>query len=149
MYRYLVALLGISFLFGCAGNPTAEAGVEMANESLHKEKSPLRADIKIFEDGGAVISKVWAGEEGSSIMEFADETLKQDVWKLFKNKCGFNESDRKEVRVVEHKPPFFYEVWVFNDARSGRDDGTSGISLILRVPSTGGTDMELVGVCPA
>lgn len=148
MYKYFVAF-GICFIFGCAGNPTAERGVEMANEKLHREKSPLRANVKIFQDGGAVISKVWAGEKGSSIMAMADETLKQDVWKLFESKCGFSESELKEVRVVEHKPPFFYEVWVFNDAQSKRDDGTSGISLVLKVPTSGGTDIELVGACPA
>ncbi len=57
--------------------------------------------------------------------------------------------DRDEVRVVEHKPPFYYEVWIFNDELSKRSDGTSGISLILTFPPTGGTDINLIGNCHA
>lgn len=147
MFKFFIPLLVVGFLFGCAGNPTAVRGGEIANSNLYKEKSPFRVDVKVLEGGGAVMNKIWAGEKGSSIVESADDILKSDIWKLFEKKCAFSKSDLAEVRVVEHKHPFYYEVWVFKNQLSKRADGTSGISLILNFPPSGGTDIELVGEC--
>lgn len=90
---------------------------------------------------------VWAGEKGASIINVADDTLKADIYKLFQEKCGFQKADLKEVRVVEHKHPFYYEVWVFSDTQSKNADGTTGVSLILNFPASGGTDINLIGNC--
>lgn len=147
MYKLFGLLFLGLLLFGCSGNPTAIRGVEIANKKLHKERSPIRLNVEVFEGGGAVMSPVWAGEKDASIINFADETLKADIYKLFQEKCGFQKTDLKEVRVVEHKPPFYYEVWVFNDTQSKNADGTTGVSLILNLPASGGTDINLIGNC--
>ena len=149
MYKFLSTLLIISFLSGCTGNPTAVRGEELANKNLYKDRSPVRVEVKVLEGGGAVISRVWAGTKGTSIINSADNILKNDVSKLFQEKCGLQESDLKEVRVVEHNHPFYYEVWIFNDAKAKRFDGETGISLVLNFPPTGGTDINWVGDCHA
>lgn len=146
MSKFFIVLFVI-FLSGCGGNPTAMRSGEMANNNLYKSRSPVRVDVKILEGGGAILSQVWAGEKGISIIDTAEETIKNDVWKLFTENCGFSKSDLREVRIVEHKHPFFYEVWIFDDQKSKRKDGQSGISLILNVSATSGTDITLVGGC--
>lgn len=147
MYKFIIIYFIVASLSGCAGNPTAVRGAELANKDLLKERSPYRVDVKVFEGGGAVTSTVWAGTKGTSIMEAADNTLKSDVWKFFEKQCGLHKSALREVRVVQHKHPFYYEVWVFNDKESKRDDETTGISLILNFSPSGGTDINLVGSC--
>lgn len=148
MYKILTLALLASALFGCSGNPTAVRGGEIANKKLHESRSPVRIEVKVFDGGGAVMSEIWAGKKGESIIQSADEILKNDIVNSFK-KCGFEASSLKEVRVVEHKHPFYYEVWVFNDTESKRTDKMTGISLILTFPKEGGTDINLNGKCRA
>ena len=48
--------------------------------------------------------------------------------------CGFEAKDLKEVRVVSHDEArgLGFEVWVFNDPLSQRDDKITAISVILK-----------------
>ena len=148
MYGILILTFLASALVGCSGNPTAVRGGEIANKKLNDSRSPVRVEVKVLDGGGAVMSEIWAGKKGTSIIESADEVLKNDIFNAYQ-KCGFEASALKEIRVVRHKHPFYYEVWVFNDPQSRRTDKTTGISLVLTFPKEGGTDINLNGNCRA
>lgn len=66
----------------------------------------------------------------------------------FKAKCGFEAAQLSETRQVKYTPPVFYEVWVFQDPLSERDDKKSALSLVLKqLPDNGGVNLSVHGAC--
>lgn len=148
MYKILTMALLTSVLFGCSITPLEVRVAERTNKELHESRSPVRVNVVVLGGGFTAASQIWAGKKGESVIQSSEEILKNDIINSFKE-CGFDASSVKEVRVVEHKHPFYYEVWVFSDAQSEREDKMTGISLILTSPKTGGTDINIRGNCPA
>ena len=71
--------------------------------------------------------------------------LGNDVMLDINKHCGFEAKDLKEIRVVSHDEErgLGFEVWVFNDPLSQRDDKITAISVILKAtPNIGGTDIN-------
>jgi len=143
---FIFFLLGL-VLLGCAENTTLTRGEELANRKFYQERSPQRVKTHLLENGAYTFEYVWAGVKGSSVLGVVDEVLKRDVHQLIKSRCDFDKSDLQETYIVEHKHPFFYEVWVYHDPKSKRKDKTTGLSLILEFPTTGGTDINIVSHC--
>jgi len=145
------SLIWIGVIFAVLGGCTwhTERRVQQQNERLAEKLEPVRMDYKGNPFTGSTITRVWAGTPGTSTLETADATLREDVWASFRQACGYEREDRKQVRIVRHDPPLAYEVWVFQDPDSNRVDNTVGLSLILRsTPERGGTDIRIKGDCP-
>lgn len=139
--------VALGLLAGCAGNPTAEHAIRSANRGLERDYAPLRMVATPTGKRSVAVSPQWAGTVAPSITTAAS-VVRDDVLQAFAAHCGFHAEQLAEVRVVWHRPPEFYEVWVFNDPQSGRKDGKSGVSVILRqLPNNGGVDYSLRGDC--
>ncbi|MDQ6955730.1 MAG: hypothetical protein Q9M21_00895, partial [Mariprofundaceae bacterium] len=76
--------------------------------------------------------------------------LRSDIFRTIQKNCQLSEEDLKEIRIVSHNNPVFYEIWVFNDKLSKRKDKTSGLSVIMtQLANGGGVDMNFIGRCHA
>lgn len=137
----------LAFLASCAGNPTANSGAEIANKRFAEQLFPMRVKARGVEGGGSVMMYYWAGTMGQSV---ATPVVEEDIYKMININCHYSPSDLKQVNVVRHQYPMFYEVWVFNDKESRREDKTSALSVILKaLPNNGGTDINTIGSCHA
>jgi hypothetical protein len=147
MYRVLFPGLLILILGGCVSS--TERQIMQQNEKLAENFAPTRMVSRGNPFTGIAITKRWAGTPGTSVVEGAEERLREDVWASFRKACGYTREDLRETRIVRHEPPLFYEVWVFEDPEaSPRVDDRLGMSLILRrTPEQGGTDIRLKGDC--
>jgi hypothetical protein len=132
-------------LLGCAGNsPTSSL-----NKHFKEDKYPMRYLKDISHTIGTQYIQGFAGKVGTSATEKVP-IVKNDVYKLIKKTCGFTPKDRVQTRIVENKPPYYYEVWIFKDAKSKRDDKKSALSVVLHeLPNGGGVDISLKGQCHA
>ncbi|PID48374.1 MAG: hypothetical protein CR967_00320 [Proteobacteria bacterium] len=139
-----LAILGF-MINGCVNSFSNQMNVQ--NENLEKQYMPIRLYKTTSTNNADIYESDWAGEKGKSIA-LNSKLLYSDVLKAFKQGCGFEESDLVETRIVSHKIPVFYEVWVFKDAMSKRKDKTSGLSVVLtQLPNGGGVDIYFYGKC--
>ena len=101
--------------------------------------------VKIKETSQAeVYEEMPIGEIAPSFATLGS-VLGNDVMLGINKQCGFEAKDLKEVRVVSHDEArgLGFEVWVFNDPLSQRDDKITAITVLLKpTPDIGGTDMD-------
>jgi len=145
-----MVLVGVA-LQGCAGKQNQiERTFNDQNKKLAAEKLPIRfVKLPVSNEKYVAYGEEWAGVAGESITN-RSKLLKADVMGAFKKHCQFPENDLREIRVVSHNPPVFYEVWIFNDKLSKRKDKTSAISVIMKqLSAMGGVDFNLIGRCHA
>lgn len=148
MKRYFWAGATAAFIMiGCAS--TSSLKIQRANSDFATSKSPLRYVRDLNYKHGERYVVEFAGVKGTSATAHAKQ-VRSDVFKTIQQHCGFREKDLAETRIVEHKPPYFYEVWVFKDPKSKRDDKRSALSVVLhQLPSNQGVDFTIRGQCHA
>lgn len=144
--KTLISLAILGFMMnGCVNSLSNQINVQ--NKNLEKQHMPTRLYKTASTKDADFYKSNWAGEKGKSIA-LNSMLLYADVLKAFKQNCGFDQSDLVETRIVSHKPPVFYEVWVFKDTMSKRENKTSGLSVVLtQLPNGGGVDMNFYGKC--
>ncbi len=141
------ALLTLIFLSGCAGNPSLELASQVMNSELEQEFAPYRLMTKPTGKTTSKTTVEWAGTSGTSRTTNAP-LLISDIFKAIKSRCGLVEPQLIETRIFKHGIHTSYEVWVFNDPLSERDDHTSALSLVMtQLPKSGGVDFTLYGLC--
>jgi hypothetical protein len=132
-------------LTGCVNSLDSTYAKE--NKKLEGEYSPYKYTKSNEAEGNVSYSLTPTGETDKTIA-LSSTLLYSDIFKAINDRCGFGENDLVETRVVTHKHPVYYEVWVFNDEISERDDKTSAISVVLRqFPNNGGVDILFYGDC--
>ncbi len=139
-------LLIAALLSGCASAPQGNPALDSYNKTEESQFSPVRARFTDKGNGATATEfGVWAGEAGQSV---ATGALRDNIFRSFQDGCGFPPTALKEVRVVKHAPPLWYEVWVFHDAKSQRPDKTSGMSVVLRFDQASNqTQVSFYGAC--
>jgi len=144
----IITILSVTLLSACSGMSAVERAVVSSNKSLVEKKWPERAVYKDLGSGASVYTFEWAGTPGTSIVESAEPILKTDILNSLEINCGYSPTNLLETRIVEHKNPEFYEVWVFKDKASKRPDKTSAMSVLITFLSNGrGTDLRFIGKC--
>ena len=101
--------------------------------------------VKIKETSQAEVYQEMPNGELAPSFAPLGSVLGNDVMLGINKQCGFEAKDLKEVRVVSHDEArgFGFEVWVFNDPLSQRDDKITAITVLLKpTPDIGGTDMD-------
>lgn len=143
--KWNAALILCLFLInGCSSNPTAVRGLELANVKFEQEYSPLRI-VSIEHENGYLTRTVWAGDIGTTAF---NQKYKDFVFDTIENNCGLTKSALKEVRVVSHERPTYYEVWVYHDQKNKKMDYTTGISVLMKYnEDTNKTDTSFNGEC--
>ena len=113
---------------------------------MEAAKKPTRAVYKVHPDGSTNLTfGVWAGEPGETA---ASEEYQQKIFNYFEENCNMKRSNLKEVRVVRHNPPVWYEVWVFHDENSPRQDKTFGRSVVYEyLPEKNWTNLYIIDEC--
>jgi len=138
----ILALFCVLFV-GCASSGSQRA-IDIANKDLLNSFNPYIL-AKTNETKDAVTyQSMPAGDVWPSLAPIGS-ALVVDVFKEINKTCNFKYSDLKETRMVyfDDKTSFSYEVWVFNDPLSGRDDKITAITVLLKpTPDIGGTDMD-------
>ncbi|MEH6580096.1 MAG: hypothetical protein V7731_23830 [Amphritea sp.] len=148
MIRIIITITIAAIISACSGMATYKRAEELANKDLRAEKSPYRAKHIDLGEETVLLSYEFAGIPGESIVKQAEPALETDIYRILKNKCDYLEANLIETRVVEHKHPEYYEVWVFNDEKSQVKDGISAISVHINfLPNGGGADLEFTGDC--
>jgi len=146
--KYLITIVFIVLISGCANKPAIQDEIQLSNKEWNTKKSPLRSKYVKLEDGSSVLSFEWAGTPSESIVKKAEPQLENDIFNTLQKRCGYKRTNLIETRIVEHKYPDYYEVWVFKNKNSARHDKTSGISVVIRaLPNNGGTDINYYGDC--
>ena len=130
-------------LAGCASSSN-ERAISIANKDLLNSFNPYIL-VKTDETKYVIIyQSMPAGDVRPSLAPIGS-ALFVDVLKQINRVCSFKSTDLKETRVVyfDDKTSFSYEVWVFNDPLSQRDDKITAITVLLKpTPDIGGTDMD-------
>lgn len=130
-------------LAGCASSSSQRA-IDIANKDLLNSFNPYIL-VKTDETKYVIIyQSMPAGDVRPSLAPIGS-ALFVDVLKQINRVCSFKSTDLKETRMVyfDDKTSFSYEVWVFNDPLSGRDDKITAITVLLKpTPDIGGTDMD-------
>ena len=138
----IIALACVLFV-GCASSSSQRA-IDIANKDLLNSFNPyILAKTNETKDS-VTYQSMPAGDVWPSLAPIGS-ALVVDVFKEINKVCNFKYSDLKETRMVyfDDKTSFSYEVWVFNDPLSGRDDKITAISVILKAtPNIGGTDIN-------
>ena len=138
----ILAIFCVLFV-GCASSSN-ERAISIANKDLLNSFNPYIL-AKTSETKDAVTyQSMPAGDVRPSLAPIGS-ALVVDVFKEINKVCNFKYSDLKETRMVyfDDKTSFSYEVWVFNDPLSGRDDKITAITVLLKpTPEIGGTDMD-------
>ncbi|MBF0928300.1 MAG: hypothetical protein HXK56_05555 [Campylobacter concisus] len=128
---------------GCASSSSQRA-IDIANKDLLNSFNPYIL-VKTDETKYVIIyQSMPAGDVRPSLAPIGS-ALVVDVFKEINKVCNFKYSDLKETRMVyfDDKTSFSYEVWVFNDPLSQRDDKITAITVLLKpTPDIGGTDMD-------
>ena len=128
---------------GCASSSN-ERAISIANKDLLNSFNPYIL-VKTDETKYVIIyQSMPAGDVRPSLAPIGS-ALVVDVFKEINKVCNFKYSDLKETRMVyfDDKTSFSYEVWVFNDPLSQRDDKITAITVLLKpTPEIGGTDMD-------
>ena len=138
----ILALACVLFV-GCASSSSQRA-IDIANKDLLNSFNPYIL-VKTDETKYVIIyQSMPAGDVRPSLAPIGS-ALVVDVFKEINKVCNFKYSDLKETRMVyfDDKTSFSYEVWVFNDPLSERDDKITAITVLLKpTPDIGGTDMD-------
>lgn len=138
----ILALACVLFI-GCVSSSSQKA-IDIANKDLLNSFNPYIL-VKTDETKYVIIyQSMPAGDVRPSLAPIGS-TLFVDILKQINRVCSFKSTDLKETRVVyfDDKTSFSYEVWVFNDPLSQRDDKTTAITVLLKpTPEIGGTDMD-------
>ena len=138
----ILALACVLFV-GCASSSN-ERAISIANKDLLNSFNPYIL-AKTNETKDAITyQSMPAGDVRPSLAPIGS-ALVVDVFKEINKVCNFKYSDLKETRMVyfDDKTSFSYEVWVFNDPLSKRDDKITAITVLLKpTPDIGGTDMD-------
>ena len=138
----ILALACVLFV-GCASSSSQRA-IDIANNDLLNSFNPYIL-VKTDETKYVIIyQSMPAGDIWPSLAPIGS-ALVVDVFKEINKVCNFKYSDLKETRMVyfDDKTSFSYEVWVFNDPLSQRDDKITAITVLLKpTPDIGGTDMD-------
>ncbi len=143
--KRLLVVFGIIVIVGCVSTPGRE--YQVTNEKLERDYAPIRLVTKPFGKDSYITTAEWAGTAGVSITSRAPQ-VRADVFNALKERCGFEQEQLLETRIVSHKAPLFYEVWVFHDAMSEQKEKQSGVSVIMKqLPNGGGVDFRLYGDC--
>ena len=147
---FLLALLATSTLLGCArGNTTINNALSSTNKKFESEFSSVRYVTKPYGERSTISTLEWAGSPGESAADNAT-VLKQDILNDVFKACGHKANQLKETRIVQQSGRQSYEVWVFDDPLSERDDHTSALSIVMtQLPNDGGVDFRTLGVCHA
>ena len=143
-FKSLITVLFAVALAGCA-NATAESALRTANKNLRANFSPLTYVKTSDTDKVTIYESMPAGEVAASMAPIGS-ILGSDVLSTIQRGCGFSLSDLKEIRVVEHdeQKGFGFEVWIFNDPLSERDDNITAITVLMQAtPDIGGTDLNI------
>ena len=117
------------------------------NERLINEKQPIRL---VKDEAHSQIDSVkyvedWAGKKGKSVFS---EAYSASLFTIIKNNCGYGKGDLIEQRIVNHSKTEWEEVWIFNDERSYRTDGTSGLTVFVQYdPKTNRNQTDFFGDC--
>jgi len=142
----LTAMIAVG-MFSASNANALEGSIKVANSAAAESYKPGRLVLSESTDKTDIYTSQWAGKTGKTIALVSEQVL-ADVVAWVKRDCGFELSDLKETRIVAHEPPVFYEVWVFNDKKSKREDGTSALSVVLKqLPNAGGVDVNFYGQC--
>ena len=138
-----ILALACVLLAGCASSSN-ERAISIANKDLLNSFNPYIL-VKTDETKYVIIyQSMPAGDVRPSLAPIGS-ALFVDVLKQINRVCSFKSTDLKETRVVyfDDKTSFSYEVWVFNDPLSQRDDKITAITVLLKpTPDIGGTDMD-------
>ena len=129
-------------LAGCASS--SQRIVDRANRD-NLVNFPAHKLVKVKERSQAEIYQEMPNGELAPSFAPPGSELGNDVMLGINRECGFKAKDLKEVRVVSHDETrgLDFEVWVFNDPLSQRDDKITAISVILKAtPNIGGTDIN-------
>lgn len=139
-----------TLLSACSSSGSlAHRQAAMFNKDLNQKELPIRYVVSENKYGGHTMEEEWAGTPGKSITLTSAE-LNADVHNAIEEHCGHSRDSLTEVRLVSQNSPVFYEVWVFDDPQSKRDDGLSGLSVVLKqLPFSGGVDFGIRGSCHA
>lgn len=142
---FVTGLLAV-ILAGCSTTSGLKQQVQHLNAAKEARHEPTRAQFKELGNGASEVELgIWAGIPGTTA---ANAEYRRKIFDSFKSSCGFDESDLKEVRVVKHAPPMWYEVWIFNNPKSRRPDKTTGISVVMTFnPTTNITKINFIGSC--
>lgn len=135
---------------GCSSAASiADRQATIFNRDLSDKQLPIRYVVSENPRGGYMVSPQWAGTPGDSVTLGSTE-LNNDIHAAIEKHCGHKKENLVEVRLVSQKPPEFYEVWLFHDPESKRDDHLSGLSVILtQLPFGGGVNFGIRGPCHA
>ena len=118
--------------------------VDMANRD-NLVNFPAHKLVKVKETSQAEVYQEMPNGEIAPSFAPLGSVLGNDVMLGINKHCGFEAKDLKEIRVVLHDEVrgLGFEVWVFNDPLSQRDDKITAISVILKAtPNIGGTDIN-------
>lgn len=106
---------------------------------------PAHKLVKVKETSQAEVYQEMPNGEIAPSFAPLGSVLGNDVMLDINKHCGFEAKDLKEIRVVLHDEArgLGFEVWVFNDQLSQREDKITAISVILKAtPNIGGTDIN-------
>lgn len=133
-------------LAGCTTTSGESKQVQKYNDAQEAVYGPTRAKFTRYDDGATSLEfGAWAGTVGMSV---ANDKHKNKTFEVFKKQCGLDKSALKEVRVVKHEPPVWYEVWVFNNPLSKRHDKESGMSVVMKYDASANiTNTFFYGKC--
>lgn len=137
----ILALACVLFV-GCASSN--QRIIDQANKN-NLENFYAYKLVKVKETSQAEIYQEMPNGEIAPSFAPLGSVLGNDVMFGINKQCGFEAKDLKEVRVVSHDEArgFGFEVWVFNDPLSQRDDKITAITVLLKpTPDIGGTDMD-------
>ncbi|OUT17518.1 hypothetical protein [Campylobacter concisus] len=137
----ILALACVLFI-GCANNN--QRIIDQANKN-NLENFYAYKLVKVKETNQAEVYQEMPNGELAPSFASLGSVLGNDVMLGINKQCGFEAKDLKEVRVVSHDEDrgLGFEVWVFNDPLSKRDDKITAISVILKAtPNIGGTDIN-------
>ena len=137
----ILALVCVLFV-GCASS--SQRIIDQANKN-NLENFYAYKLVKIKETNQAEVYQEMPNGEIAPSFAPLGSVLGNDVMLGINKQCSFEAKDLKEVRVVSHDETrgLGFEVWVFNDPLSGRDDKITAITVLLKpTPDIGGTDMD-------
>ena len=141
-FKNSILALACVLLAGCASS--SQRIVDMANRD-NLVNFPAHKLVKVKETSQAEVYQEMPNGEIAPSFAPLGSVLGNDVMLDINKHCGFEAKDLKEIRVVLHDEVrgLGFEVWVFNDPLSQREDKTIAISVILKAtPNIGGTDIN-------
>ena len=141
-FKNSILSLACALLAGCASS--SQMIVDMANRD-NLVNFPAHKLVKVKETSQAEVYQEMPNGEIAPSFAPLGSVLGNDVMLDINKHCGFEAKDLKEIRVVLHDEVrgLGFEVWVFNDPLSQREDKITAISVILKAtPNIGGTDIN-------